>query len=208
MTDSDLAEAREDLAFMRSLVSGGGGRFQEKTGEVFLWGGLLYGLQCVGHWLQIVGAVDLSTPAALALGFGPTAIFLVVLGVIIWNDRNAPQAHGSARALNAVFQGAGLANLATIVVFAYGAYKAQNFSIWLYHPVMVCLFLGVAWFVAWTIRRRAWLGLVSLGWFAVTIACGLLIDNPAGFLLTIGAGLIVLMALPGWTMMRLAREQR
>ncbi len=205
MTDTDLAEARGDLAFMRSLVSGGG-QFQAAAGEVFIWAGLLYGFQCLGHWLDVAGVVRFSPLAMLALSFGPTLVFLVVIGVIIWRARKAPRTTGSSRALEAVFQGAGIANLVLAFIFAYGAHLTQSFTVWLYHPVVVCVFQGVAWYVAWIVLKRLWLGFVSLGWFAVAVACGLLIESPAAFLATIGVALIALMALPGYVMLRAGKQ--
>jgi len=205
--NAEMQGARDDLAYMRTLVSGAG-QFQATAGELFLWAGLLYGLQCIGHWLDIVRAVDLSPSGRLALAFGPTVVFLVVLAVVIWKARRTATAGGAAsRALSAAFQGAGLANLVMAFVFAYGAYKAHSLTIWLYHPIVVCMFQGVAWFVAWTIRRRAWVGLVAAGWFVVTIACGLLVGDIGVFILTLGIALIILMALPGYVMMRAAKAQ-
>lgn len=202
---TELDQARDDLAFMRSLVSGGE-RFQATAGEIFIWAGVLYGLQCVGQWLDVIGAVRLPPLGQLILGFGPTAIFLVVIAVVIWRERKAPKGGPTTRALNAAFQGAGLANLVMAFVFAYGAHRAQDFSVWLYHPVVVCMFQGVAWYVAWTIRGRAWVGFVSLGWFAVTVALGVTIDNIGAFLLIIAIALFGLMAIPGYAMMRLGQR--
>jgi hypothetical protein len=204
--NSELESARDDLAYMRGLVSSGG-QFLATGGELFLWAGLLYGLQCIGHWLNIVGVIALPPLGMLALAFGPTIIFVIVLVVVIWRERKAPQGGVASRALQAAFQGAGLANLVMAFVFAYGSYKAQSMTIWLYHPVVVCMFQGVAWYVAWAIRRQAWLGLVALGWFATTVALGVLVNDPAAFLLTIAIALIALMALPGWLMMRAAKAQ-
>lgn len=202
---TDIEQARDDLAFMRGLVSGGE-KFQANAGKLFMWAGFLYGMQCVGQWLAYIGAVNLSTLGHLVLGFGPTAIFLIIIGMVIWKERNAPKGGPTTRALNAVFQGAGIANLVLALVFAYGAYKAQSGTVWLYHPVVVCMFQGVAWYVAWTVRKRAWVGLVSFGWFAVTLALGVMIDNVGAFLLTIAIALFVLLMLPGYAMMRLARD--
>jgi hypothetical protein len=202
---AEFDQARDDLAFMRSLVSGGE-KFQAAAGELFLWAGLLYGFQCVGQWLAYVGAFNLPPIGHLILGFGPTAVFLVVVAKVIWRERKAPKGGPTTRALNAVFQGAGIANLVMALVFAYGAHRAQDFTVWLYHPVVVCMFQGVAWYVAWVIRKRAWLGAVSLGWFAVTVALGLAIGNTGAFLLIIAAALFALMAAPGYAMMRLAKR--
>lgn len=203
--NANLEQARDDLAFMRSLVSGGE-HFQATAGEVFMWAGCIYGAQCIGQWLDIVGVLHLPPLGQLILGLGPTAVFLVYLGVVIWRERKAPKGGPTTRALTAVFQGAGIANLVLAFVFAYGAHRAQSMTVWLYHPVVVCLFQGVAWYVAWTVRKRAWVGFVAFGWFAVTLACGLLVYDVAKFILIIAVALFLLMALPGYAMMRIARK--
>lgn len=199
---TDLESAREDLAYMRSLVSGTG-PMQRTIGEAFVWAGSLYGAQCVLHWLQTLGLVPGEGLIALAVAFLPTLAFLVVLTLIIWKDRNTASGGVASRALGAVFQGAGLANLVMAIVFAYGASRAESFGLWLYHPIVVCMFQGVAWFVAWVILRRGWLGLVALGWFATTVALGVAVFADIGaYLLILGVALFVLMALPGWAIWR------
>ncbi|HWB46853.1 MAG TPA: hypothetical protein VG900_15555 [Hyphomicrobiaceae bacterium] len=200
--NADIQSARDDLAYLRGLVSESG-QFQAVAGELFAWAGFIYGVQCIGHFLNAVGVLPLPPQGQLALAFGPTILFLAVLGAVLWRVRKTPQTTGVAtRALNAAFQGAGLANLVMAFVFAYGANTAHNFTIWLYHPIVVCMFQGVAWFVAWTIRRRAWVGLVALGWIVTTITLGVLVGNIAGYLLTLGLGLILFMGVPGYAMMR------
>jgi hypothetical protein len=199
---TDLESARDDLAYMRSLVSGTG-PMQKTIGEAFTWAGALYGGQCILHWLQTLGLVPQEGLIALAVVLLPTLIFIAVLVVIIWKDHKQPAAGVAARALGAVFQGAGLANLVMAFVFAYGASRAESFGLWLYHPIVVCMFQGVAWFVAWVILRRAWLGLVALGWFAATLALGVAVHGDIGvFLLILGISLFVLMAVPGWVIWR------
>ncbi|HVZ99435.1 MAG TPA: hypothetical protein VG841_03870 [Caulobacterales bacterium] len=200
--NADLQSARDDLAYMRALVSENA-QFGAVGGELFLWAGLLYGLQCIGHFFNIVGLWPLPPVGQAALGLGPTAAFLVVLGMVIWRVRKGPRPTGVAtRALNAAFQGAGIANLVMAFVFAYGANTTHNLMIWLYQPVVVCMFQGVAWYVAWNIRRKAWIGLVSAGWFLTTITCAVLVTNAAAFVLTIGIALLLLLAAPGYAMMR------
>jgi hypothetical protein len=199
---TDLQGAREDLAYMRSLVSGTG-PMQRTIGEAFTWAGALYGGQCVLHWLQTLGLVPGEGLVALAVAFLPTLAFIAVLTLIIVKDRKTPPGGVASRALGAVFQGAGLANLVMAFVFAYGASRAESFGLWLYHPIVVCMFQGVAWFVAWVILRRGWIGLVALGWFATTVALGMAVFADIGtYLLILGVALFVLMAIPGWVIWR------
>jgi hypothetical protein len=203
---SDVQSARDDLAYLRGLV-GGTGAMQKTIGEAFLWAGVLYGGQCIMNWLQTLGVLPSAGLVALAIGLGPTIVFCCVLGWIIWRERKTKATGVASRALGAVFQGAGLANLVMALVFAYGASKAEGFGLWLYHPIVVCMFQGVAWFVAWTILRRAWLGLVAAGWFAMTVALGVAVFEDIGtYLLILGVGLFGLMALPGYIMWRGAKQ--
>jgi hypothetical protein len=208
MTNIDTA--RDDLAYLRGLVDNSG-RFQAVAGKVFVWAGALYGVQCLGQGLNAMGAIKLPVNAQLALAFVPTIVLILAMTVIFVRERKAnggkTERGAGARALNAVFQGAGIANLILAGVFAYGASLMQSAQVWLYHPTVICMFQGVAWYVAWAIRRQAWTGAVALGWFASTIACGLLITQPVYFLLTLGVALIAFMAIPGYLMIRTSKSQ-
>lgn len=203
---SDLQSARDDLAYMRTLV-GGTTRMQSTMGELFFWAGLLYGGQCFLHWLQIQGVAPSAGLGAAAIVWLPTLLFCGVLAVIIWKDRKAKPTGPASRALGAVFQGAGLANLVMAFVFGYGSYQAENFGLWLYHPIVVCMFQGVAWYVAWVVLRRPWVAFVAVGWFAATVAMGVAVFGDIGvYLLILSATLTFLMALPGWVIWRGAKQ--
>lgn len=203
---SDVQSARDDLAYMRTLVTGSA-PMQATIGEAFTWAGALYGGQCFLHWLQTRHLMPEEGLGALAISFLPTIVFCVILGIIIWKDRKMPAVGVAARALGAVFQGAGIANLVLAIVFAYGATKAESFGLWLYHPIVVCMIQGVAWYVAWAILRRWWLLLVAIGWFATTIALGVALYIDIGtFLLVLSVALIVCMAIPGWVIWRGAKK--
>jgi hypothetical protein len=199
--NAELESARGDLAYMRSLV-GGTERMQKTIGEAFFWAGLLYGGQCLLHWLQTLGVAPSEGPLALAIVIAPTVIFVGVLVMIIIKDLKAPPGGPASRALGAVFQGAGIANLVMAFVFAYGAQAFDAPGLWLYHPVVVCMFQGVAWFVASSVLRRRWLGFVAAGWFVATIALGVLMENIGAFVLVLAIALFLLMTLPGWVIWR------
>lgn len=203
--NAELESARGDLAYMRSLV-GGTERMQRTIGEAFFWAGLLYGAQCFLHWLQTQHLAPEEGPLALAIVIAPTLIFVGVLAKIIIKDRNAPPGGPAARALGSVFQGAGIANLVMAFVFAYGAQAFDAPGLWLYHPVVVCMFQGVAWYVAFNVLRRSWLGFVAAGWFTTTIALGVLMSNIGAFVLVLAIALLVLMTIPGWIIWRGAKQ--
>jgi hypothetical protein len=69
------------------------------------------------------------------------------------------------------------------------------------------MFQGVAWFVAWVILRRSWIGFAAVGWFVMTVALGIAVYADIGaYLLILSIALFVLMALPGWVIWRGAKR--
>jgi hypothetical protein len=203
---NEAQQAHADLAFMKALVEEGG-RSQMTGGAIFLAAGLLYGLQCLVHWTQIVGITHFSDGFMLVFVIGITVAFVIALSVVIWRDRKTRQRGVGTRALNAAFGGAGLANLALCSVFGLVAWRERSETIWLLYPVTISVVQGFAWFVAYMIRRRLWLALVSVGWYATAVGLGLLISRAdlAAYILLLSVALLVLMALPGGVMMRLAK---
>jgi len=197
-----------DLAFLRAIVENGG-RGQITMGSVFLAGGLLYGLQCLFHLGQIAGVIRWPGWASLAFVVLITAS---VIAVIVWavlqdrktgaGGRSGPTA---ARAMNGAFSGAGMANLAVIIVFGVGAWRENDFSIWLYYAAIVFAFQSVAWFMAYTLKRKTWMGLTSAGHWLTAVALGVLVREPVAYLWVCTAALFLLFALPGWIILREAR---
>jgi hypothetical protein len=198
-------QAYADLAFMKALVEEGG-RSQVAGGAALLWGGLLYGLQCLVQWAHIVGLIHLSDRAMFLFVNAVTVVFLVILGVVLWRERKTSQVGAGTRAVNSAFGGAGLANLALLVSFGTVALRERSMTIWMLYPVTLAVVLGSAWYVAFMMRRRAWLLAVSLGWYASAIGLALLTNRGAFYVLFLGAALIALMALPGAVMMRAGRK--
>lgn len=196
----NLDSARDDLAFVRALVSEGG-QAQGSLGEALLAGGLCYGVQCFLQWGLLVSKWSAPPLVPLAAGVLPTVIFLMLVIRLTIRDRKASQHGISTRAMNAAFGGAGLAALVTAVIFGTMAYKYQNITIWLFHPIMICVVQATVWYIAYAIRRRGWIGLVSGGWFAGALLLTMIIEHH-WFVLMMGVILLLLMALPGWALMR------
>jgi len=132
----------------------------------YLAGGLLYGLQCLWHIGQIAGVVRWPDLANLAFVIGITGSFLAILTWAILSDRkNDVTRRGpvASRALNAAFSAAGMANTAVIIVFGVGAYRDQDFAIWLYYAAIVFALQAAAWYGAWMLKRKGWMLAVAAG---------------------------------------------
>jgi hypothetical protein len=198
--------AHDDLAFMRSLVEPGD-RWQRQFGEAYAAGGICYCVQMLLHGTQFLGLAPSNGPVGLAIGIGPTVAFLVLL---IWSIRRngaAPAGGGAtARAVSSVFSAVGATNLVLIVVIGSIAWRLHSLTVWLIYPCIVMVLQGMAWMVAYMLRRRGWLLAVAVGWFVVGLAMAALIQNMPGFATVTGLGLFCFMLLPGLYVLRQARR--
>ncbi|OYW78733.1 MAG: hypothetical protein B7Z26_09300, partial [Asticcacaulis sp. 32-58-5] len=75
---------------------------------------------------------------------------------------------------------------------------------WMLYPIVLCSLMGAAWYVAVIIRRKLWLGVVSAGWFIAAFALMWRIETP-DYMLILSMALFLLMGVPGYVFMRLAR---
>jgi hypothetical protein len=195
-------EARDDLAFMRSLVAAGEDG-QKTFGQVYTAAGLCYGVQMLLHGGQALGLINPANAAlSLTIGLGPTVVFLVILIWILSRPKARQTPSAVNRAVGAVFGSVGLANLAFIVIFGSLAWRWHSTATWLIYPCVVMVLQGMAWLVAGMLRRRVWMGVVAGGWFATGIGMALSIEATGLYIVIAGVGMIAFMLVPGLVMMR------
>ena len=202
-----LHSPQDDLAFMRSIVEGGG-RPPMTLAICYLAGGLLYGLQCLFHIGQATGLIRWPDPANLAFVVMITVAFLSVLTWAILRDRKDGSANRgpmASRTFNAAFSATGMANAAVIIIFGVGAIRDNDFAIWLYYAAIVFALQAAAWFMAWTLKKKGWMLATALGGWATAVALGLLVREPLWYLGVCTVALFALFALPGWMLFRDAR---
>jgi hypothetical protein len=196
----------DDLAFMRSIVEGGG-RPTMTLAICYLAGGLLYGTQCLFHVGQVTGLIRWPDLADLAFVVAISGAFLSILTWAILKDRKEGAARGplANRSLNAAFSATGMANAAVIIIFGVGAVRDQDFAIWLYYAAIVFALQAAAWYMAWTLKKKPWMLATALGGWAVAVALGVLVRQPMWYLGVCTVALFALFALPGWILYRDAR---
>lgn len=204
-----LHSPEDDLAFMRSIVEGGG-RPPMTMAVCFLAGGLLYGLQCLFHVGQILGVIRWPDLANLAFLIGITGAFLVVLTWAVLRDRRdaalGQRGSMSTRAMNAALSGAGMANAAVIIVFGLGSVRDQDFATWLYYPAIIFVLQSAAWYMVWCLKKKGWMLATALGQWVTAVALGLLVREPVLYLGICTAALFLLFAGPGVILYRDAKR--
>ena len=203
--------AEADLAFLRSIVEGGG-KPSITMAIVYLAGGLLYGVQCLFHIGQIVGIIRWPDLANLAFVIGITvAVCITIIWAAIRDKREGGGGNRgplATRTLNAGFSSAGMANLAMIIIFGAGAARDNDFAIWLYYPAVVFGLQAAAWSVAWVLKKRGWMLATAAGGWLTAVVLGLLVRQPDLYLYVCTAALFLLFALPGWILLQEAQAGR
>ncbi|WP_372783763.1 hypothetical protein [Phenylobacterium sp.] len=197
--------ARDDLAFMRALVEPTDD-WQKQFGETYSAAGLCYCVQMLLHGGQFFGLAPAGGPVALAIGLGPTVVFLGLLIWIIRRNRSGAAGGATSRAVGSVFGAVGATNLALVLVIGSVAWRWHSLGVWLIYPCVVMILQGLAWLVAYMLRRKSWLALVAIGWFATGFAMAIFIDNMGGFVVAAGVGMFAFMLLPGLFMLRQSRR--
>ena len=202
MTAPRTSSPEDDLAYLRSVISGGGPQGHMTMGIAYLAGGLLYGVQCLFHIGQSWGWIMWPPAPTLAFVIGIT---VAMIAVLIWaSRRDSKQPRPGpvvTRTLNAAFSATGMVNLAVIAVFGVGAVRDQDFAVWLYYPAMVFAVQAAAWWVAWSLRKAPWMLATSIGGWVTAVALGLLVREPIAYLAVCTAALFGLFAAPGWVML-------
>ncbi len=204
MTDTETRAIRDDLAFLRGLVQHSDD-FLRVLGRTYFSGGACYLVQTLLGLGQSSGWIPTTNgPLDLAIGIGPTAVFLISLVVIIpQGRRKAAQAGQVDRAIGAFFGAIGFSNFALIAVIGSVALHQKSVTIWLIYPCTVFVFQGAAWLTMYSLRRRAWIGVVAAIWFACALGMGWSIGNMTQFATIASFGLLAGMTVPGaWLMTR------
>jgi hypothetical protein len=198
----NVDDARDDLAFIRALVAPED-HWQRQFGKLYAAAGACYAIQMLLHIGQFLGITPSHGLGAQLIGWGPSAVFLAILIWVI--RRDGPQRGGTtSRAVGAVFAAVGLTNLALCLTIGSVALRLHSLTLWLIYPCVVMILQGLAWMVAFMLRRRGWLGVVALGWFGVGVAMAIFIDNMVGYVAAATVGVICFMLIPGLYLMRQA----
>ena len=194
-----VKSAQDDLSFLRSLAEEGPGALA-RDGALLVTVGAIFSVVTFFYFLTFSGT--LAAPVAL----GQTAwiagvVLMIAAGPFI--RRRFPQGRTAAsRAVRAGMTGVGIGITAAGLSFVLAAWRlGQPDFIHQAWPIALFTLYGAAWMVAFAARRRVWMGLVVTGCFAVALALGFFAGQPAAWLI-MSAGLLALVAAPGWAMMK------
>jgi len=197
---SNLPELKADLAYMKSLAVEGQ-NLPLSGGIVLFLAGLIFGTAALVHYALIETATFL--PLAIWGVWGGALLIFAVASVVGMSGRATSGVKN--RVTGSVWRAVGTAVLIMIAVLALAMYRLDTSIFTVIIAPLVLILYGVAWWVvASLVALREFVG-VAIGCFVGALQLAWF-SGSAEQILIYALSLWLLVALPGWLMMR--REGR
>ena len=208
MMTEKIEDPAADIAFMRRLAEEGA-QVPMQGSSLLMFGGLLYGVASLFHWALFAGVLSLDPDLIWVGWIGATIAYWIVLGVTIPRLRRSAGVNTTAnRAMSIAWSGMGwgiFAMFLTITVLGLRLGEGVLEGMYVLIPSMIMIFYGVGWAVHATMQRSRPLWMLSLGSFAAAPLLALFAGSADQYL-AYAAALFGLMALPGFLLMRAAKQ--
>ena len=208
MMTEKIEDPAADIAFMRRLAEEGA-QVPMQGSSLLMFGGLLYGVASLFHWALFAGLLPLDQDLIWVGWVGATIAYWIVLGVTIPRlRRNAGVNTTANRAMGIAWSGMGwgiFAMFLTITVLGLRLGEGVLEGMYVLIPSIIMIFYGVGWAVHATMQRSRPLWMLSLGSFAAAPLLALFAGSADQYL-AYAAALFGLMALPGFLLMRAAKQ--
>lgn len=197
-----------DIAWMRRLAEEGSDAPMQGA-SILVAAGLIYGVASLFHWAQATDRVG-EVPGITGIGWlVATVLFLAVVTGVNMRKRNPTGVMTSAnRAFAAAWSSVGFGIFALFTALFINDYRmgpdGEFTGVWLI-PSIILAFYGLGWAVTAAMMRSRPLWLLAAGSLTACPALALLSGSNDQHL-AYAAALFLLMALPGWLLMRSARR--
>jgi hypothetical protein len=204
--DTDNAPA--DIAWLRQLAEENG-TGPMRGASILLAAGLIYGVTSLIHWAHMSGLILAQYAATGMEWLIATGVFLVVCFTLIFRLRRAGGVRTAAqRAIGTIWSGVGwgiFALFASMFVVSARIGVDQNSMIFWLIPSIILAFYGMGWGVTAAMMKSRPLGLLALASFIAAPVMGLFAGG-ASIYLAYAAALFLLMAVPGFLLMRQSKS--
>jgi hypothetical protein len=209
MMTEKTEDTAADIAWMRRLAEEGS-QTPMQGNSLLMFGGLLFGLASVFHWAVVVGAVPLSENQLWIGWVVATVGYWIILAVTIPRLRRSAGVNTTAnRAASIAWSGMGWGIFAMFVAMAVLGWRladeAALKAMFALIPSIIMVFYGIGWAVHASMQRSRMLWTLSLSSFVAAPLLALFAGQAEQYL-AYAAALFLLMALPGFLLMRAAKQ--
>lgn len=207
MTDPNNDTA--DIAWLRNLAEEGA-KTPPHGGSILCASGLIWGTASLAHWGIISGLIPVDSEGYGVVWGVALLVFFVTLTVLVRRLKSQGGVETAAnRAFGSVWQalGWGIFSLfSSLILLDVGRSGEANMAEWsLVIPSFIIAFYGMGWAVSATMLRQRMLWVLAIGSFLTAPVLALLSGSTLQYL-AYAAALFLLMALPGYLLMRAAKR--
>lgn len=207
MTTEKAEDPAADIAWMRRLAEEG--RQAPLEGASILFGaGLIYGAAALFHWAVASGLAGFDMSAVNYSWIGATVLFFAVLILAIRRlkqTRSVTTAGNRASGVAWASVGWGIfALFAAMAMLSWRLGEEAALVSFALMPSVIMVFYGSGWAVSAAMQRSRPLWMLAIASFAAAPLLAALTGSAALYL-AYAAALFLLMALPGFLLMRAAR---
>ena len=205
MTDPNNDTA--DIAWLRNLAAEGAST-PMGGGAILMAAGLIFGLTGIAHWAVITGLFDVDPKAFSVIWLVATVVFLATLTVLIMRtSRSGGVTTAVDRATRAAWSAVGWGIFALFSSIAVVSMQvgAESLILLSLAPSIIMVFYGLGWAVSAAMTRSKPLAGLAAASFVAAPLLAILTNQPAQYL-AYAACLFLLMALPGFLLMRAANR--
>lgn len=197
-----------DIAWMRRLAEEGADTPMQGA-SILMNAGLIFGAASLFHWAQITGVAPSSGPVEGLGWLVATVLFLAVLAVtIVRLKRSGGVRTARNRATDTVWSALGWGIFALFAAMMALGWRVGDEGIEIAFglvPSVIMVFYGIGWAVSAAMYKSRPLWGLAVGSFAAAPLLAALTGS-ANQYLAYAAALFLLMALPGFLLMRGARR--
>ncbi|MDQ8027182.1 MAG: hypothetical protein REJ23_00535 [Brevundimonas sp.] len=207
-TDNAPLSGQADIAWLRQLAEENG-TAPMRGASILLAAGVIYGLTSLLHWAHITGLI---APRLVGSGLEwliATGLFLIANVLLVLRlRRGAGVRTAGQRVVATVWAGVGCGIFflfASMLAVSLRIGADQNGLIFWMVPSIIMVFYGLGWSVTATMLKSRPLWILGVTSFLAAPALGALSGQPAQYL-GYAAALFLLMALPGFLLMRQSKS--
>lgn len=201
MTEEKIQTLKDDIAFMRALAQEGSSA-PLLGGSILVAAGVTFAVAGLVHWSVMSDLVNLPKET---VGLVWPAALVVFLGLLVWLRRGGavrPGAHSPGnRASSAAWASMGWSIFVISLAIAILSARTHSYIPTLIFPPLILSLYGMGWSVAAAMARKRWLWMTAVGSYAAALLVAWLAVDPVVYLVY-SAALLLLMALPGYVLMR------
>ena len=202
--DIDTDNAPADIAWLRQLAEENG-TAPMRGASILLAAGLIYGLTSLLHWAHMTGLIAPRLVGAGMEWLIATGLFLIVNFTLVLRLRRGEGVRTAGqRVVGTVWAGVGCGIFflfASMFAVSIRMGADQNSMMFWMVPSIIMVFYGLGWSVTAAMLKSRPLWLLGIASFIAAPALGALSGEPAQYL-GYAAALFLLMALPGFLLMR------